>query len=67
MQQLDIIRHSPAALARACRIAADTELHNPYFPPDERERRAAAHTAEAERLERIAEQDRQAASAATRC
>ncbi len=28
MQQLDIIHHSPAALARACRIAADTERHN---------------------------------------
>ena len=38
------------------------ERHNPYFPPGERERRAAAHTAEAERLERIAEQDREAAS-----
>lgn len=62
MQQLDIIHHSPAALARACRIAADTERHNPYFPPGERERRAAAHTAEAERLERIAEQDRESAS-----
>ena len=63
MQQLDIIRHSPAAMARAYRIAADTERHNPYFPPGERDRRAAAHTAEAERLERIAEQDREAASA----
>ncbi len=63
MHQLDIIHHSPSALARAYRIAAETEQRNPYFPPGERERRAAAHTAEAERLERIAEQDREAASA----
>ena len=43
MQQLDIIHHSPAAMARAYRIAADTERHNPYFPPGERERRPGSN------------------------
>lgn len=59
-QQLDIITHNPAALARAYRIAAETERHNPYFTPAERAQRAAAHATEAERLERIAQQDREA-------
>lgn len=38
------------------REAAETERFNPYFPPDERERRAAQYLAEAERLEKINEQ-----------
>ena len=38
------------------REAAETERFNPYFPPDERERRAAEYLAEAERLERANEQ-----------
>lgn len=38
------------------RRAAETERLNPYYPHDERERRAAHHLAEAERLEKINEQ-----------
>lgn len=56
--QLDIITHSPSAMARAYRIAAETERHNPYFPPAERAQRADAHLAEAERWERIADENR---------
>lgn len=33
---LDIFRHSDAALAEACRIDADTRRHNPYFTERER-------------------------------
>lgn len=57
--QLDIITHSPSAMARAYRIAADTERHNPYFSPAERTQRADAHLREAERLERIAQHNRE--------
>lgn len=38
------------------RQAAETERLNPYYPHDERERRAAQYLAEAERLEKINEQ-----------
>ena len=55
-QQLDLYRHTHPFLAAAYREAAETERFNPYFPPDERERRAAEYLAEAERLERANEQ-----------
>ena len=58
MDQLDVTFHSPQAMARASRTAADTEAHNHYYSKAERERRAAYHIAEAERLERLAD-DRQ--------
>ena len=55
-QQADLFRHSPPFLAAAYREAAQTERFNPYYPPNERERRAAEYLAEAERLERANEQ-----------
>lgn len=52
--QLDLYRDDPRRIAAAHRIAAETERFNPYFPESERERRAAHHIAEAERLEATA-------------
>lgn len=52
--QPDLIRNSPPELARAYRVAADTERRNPYFAPDEAERRAAHYEREAERVLREA-------------
>jgi hypothetical protein len=50
--QSDIFRDSPAARAQRFRIAAETERNNPYFTPDERERRAAYYEQQAEACER---------------
>ena len=54
MTQLDLYRHSATALARAHRIAAETARRNPYETPEQAERRAQHHEAEANRLERQA-------------
>jgi hypothetical protein len=48
--QLDLMRHAPAELARACRVAAETALINPYESQADRQARAAAYLAEAARL-----------------
>lgn len=48
---LDLFHHSPKALAQAHRIAADTARRNPYETPEQAERRAQHHEAEANRLE----------------
>jgi len=52
MTQLDLYRHSPAALAASYRQAAETARRDPHFSPSEGERRAAWYLAEAERYER---------------
>lgn len=39
MTQPDLLRNSPAELERVWRIHAETERRNPYFPPDECEKR----------------------------
>lgn len=51
MTQLDVFDRSDAKLASAYRMAAETVLHDPYFPDSERENRALYYTAEAERFE----------------
>lgn len=56
--QLDLLRHSPAELARAYRIAADTALANPWLSALERKRRAEYYRGEAERIEREANRGR---------
>lgn len=38
--QRDLLRESDPSLAKACRIAAETALHDPHFTLAERERRA---------------------------
>lgn len=50
---LDLMRHSPAELARVHRKAAETALINPYETAAERRARADAYLAEAERLEQM--------------
>lgn len=50
-RQPDLIRNSPPELAKAYRVAADTERRNPYFTPDEGERRARHYEAKAQALE----------------
>ncbi len=52
--QLDIFDHDPARLAKANRIAAECALHDPYFPPSQRQDRHDYYIAEAERFERLA-------------
>ena len=52
--QYDIERHSPARLAKAYRVAADTEEHNPFLSPDERAKRAREFRERAEQFERRA-------------
>lgn len=47
-------QHSPTALARALRIAADTARRDPYWTPDDGEQRAQQYEREAERLEHLA-------------
>ncbi|WP_101926990.1 MULTISPECIES: hypothetical protein [Luteimonas] len=51
-RQLDLVRHSDAAVAAAHRLAAQTALLNPYESREACERRAAHHLAEAARLSR---------------
>lgn len=51
-KQRDIVRSHPLELARAYRIDADKQLHNPYFTQAQREARHAYCLAQAERLER---------------
>lgn len=52
--QLDLYRHSPHAMAKAYREAADTVRHrDPYWTPDEAETRAKFYEQEAARLERV--------------
>ena len=50
-QQYDIERHSPARLANAYRVAADTAERNPYLSPDERTKRARDFRDQAEKFE----------------
>lgn len=50
-QQLDLYRHSPEAMAQACREAAASARVNPYEAPDDAERRARHYEAEARRYE----------------
>ena len=52
--QPDLIRNSPPELSEAFREAARTERRNPYFAPDEAERRAAYYERQAERVLREA-------------
>ena len=52
--QPDLIRNSPPELAKAYRLAAETERRNPHFTPDAAEARARYYEREAERLERAA-------------
>lgn len=54
MTQLDVFRHSDAALAAAYREAAKTARANPYEPEEKAERRAKFYEQEAERLEKNA-------------
>ena len=52
--QLDVFRHSDAALAAAYREAARTARLNPFEPEEKAERRAAHYEREAEKLEQRA-------------
>lgn len=54
MNQLDVFRHSPAALAAAYREAARTARLNPFEPEEKAARRAEHYEQEAEKLERNA-------------
>jgi hypothetical protein len=47
-------QHSPSALARAYRVAAETARKNPWWTPEDGERRAQQYEQEAEKLERRA-------------
>ena len=49
--QMDVFRHSDAALAAAYRCAAETARRDPHFSPEEGERRARAYEAEARKYE----------------
>ncbi|HEL7612275.1 TPA: hypothetical protein ACKP7M_000577 [Stenotrophomonas maltophilia] len=53
--QLDIFDHDPARLAQANRDAANYARKDMQFPPKIRQERAAHYTAEAERLEALAD------------
>jgi len=57
--QLDIFRHSPAALAVAARAAAETAAVDPYWSPRQQKERQAYYLAEAERLEACAALDKE--------
>lgn len=57
---LDLFTHSPSALAKAYRIAADVAKANPFEAPDARDARARYYLAEAERLEAQTQGDRAA-------
>ena len=49
--QLDLMRHSDEALARANREAAEAALVNPYFTPDLARQRAEYYRSEAAKYE----------------
>jgi|GEM_PF-4293771 len=49
--QYDIERHSPARLANAYHVAADTAERNPFLPPDERAKRARDFREQAKEFE----------------
>lgn len=49
--QYHIERHTPAKLAQAYRVAADTAERNPYLPPDERVKRAQDFREQAQQFE----------------
>ena len=51
-QQMDLIRHSDAALAKANRVAAQSALTNPFFTPEQAQQRHDYYMAEAARFER---------------
>ncbi len=51
---LDIFDHSPQAMARAFRYAADMAGVDPHFTPDEQKERRAYYLGEAEKLEALA-------------
>ena len=51
-KQRDIVRSHPLELAKAYRIDAQTQLHNPHMTMIDRKARHAYCIAEAERLER---------------
>lgn len=51
MTQLDVFRHSDAALAAAYREAARTALVDLHWPEEQRQARAAHYQSEAEKLE----------------
>lgn len=53
-RNLDLYRHSPARLAAAHREQAAMWLVNPYYKPDERQRRHDDDMREADRIEREA-------------
>ena len=50
--QKDMFRDSPHAEAARWRLCAETERVNPYFPPSEREKRAAYYEQRAQDIER---------------
>lgn len=52
--QRDLFRDSPRAMAHHFRVAAETERRNPFFTPEQAERRANYYLAEAQRLEQSA-------------
>jgi hypothetical protein len=49
--QLDLYRHTDAAMAEAFRRAAETARNNPFETPDQCERRAAHYEEQAKRCE----------------
>lgn len=51
-EQLDLMRHSDEALAKANRIAAEAALSNPFFTPEQARQRHDYYMAEAARFER---------------
>lgn len=46
-QQLDLYQHSPERMAQAYRVAAETALHDPFFPPEEQRWRHDYYAAQA--------------------
>lgn len=51
--QLDVFDHSPEKMANYYRIWADTERHNPYQTPEEREKRYLANMAIADQFDAV--------------
>lgn len=52
--QRDLFRHSPQAMARAFRVAAESARTNPFETPEQGERRARYYEAQAQQLEHAA-------------
>ena len=50
MTQPDLLRDSPAVRAQQWRTQAETARNDPYWRPEERERRAAYYEAQAQRI-----------------